>query len=568
MFLEKPVKKYKKQRGQNKNRKIIFEKEMMQLCPRISLNKECEHGDTCIFIHSIENYLNQKPKDIGDNCYVFNVRGWCPSGWKCRWLNGHVLKPTTDIKTWSLIVDDKKLEMHKNDYLNQVSVDVRKSLSRKMYTTPKSDNYLSFLDKNDHLKHYNDNEAGDMTAFKVKDIPFWNMEKRKINWKNLKILAPLTTVGNIPFRRICRSFGADVTYSEMIVSLSLLHGSKSEWALPRAHISERFESGYGRKGLFGVQISGSKLWQTIKATEVLTNVCNEIDFIDLNCGCPIDLVYKQGAGSALLDSQTKMIKMLKGMTCVSNSIPITAKIRMGTKDNKPIAIKLIAKLRSELNLSAVVLHGRSRQQRYTKKADWEYIRQCASMINAVREYDAYNEDCKNAERRDSCSMAFIGNGDIYSWEDWEAAMISGVDTAVVARGALIKPWIFEEIESKQYIDKSSSERLEILKQFCEYGLDCWGSDEFGVNTTRRFLCEFLSFFHRYVPVSMLEVLPPNIQDRPPAWQGRNELETLLASGDSRDWVEISKMFLGKVKEGTFKFIPKHKSNSYEIEGEG
>lgn len=438
-----------------------------------------------------------------------------------------------------------------------------------MYLTPRSDSYLSFLDKNVDLNCFNDKGSEDFESKIERDFPIEIMEKKKICWNNRKILAPLTTVGNVPFRRICHSFGADVTFSEMIVSLPLLQGSKSEWALPRAHISERSDLGNGRKGIFGVQICGSSVWQSIKATEVLADICNEIDFIDLNCGCPIDLIYKQGAGSALLDSHTKMIKMLRGMTYVSNSIPITTKIRMGTKDNKPNAIKLITRLKNELNLSAVVLHGRSRQQRYTKKANWEYIRECASMINAMREYDAYNENCKeNAEIGYSYPMAFIGNGDIYSWEDWEAAMMSGIDTAMIARGALIKPWIFEEIDSKQYIDKSSNQRLDILKQFCEYGLDYWGSDDFGVNTTRRFLCEFLSFFHRYVPVSMLEVLPPHIQDRPPLWQGRNEMEILLASGNSQDWVKISEMFLGKVKNDTFKFIPKHKSNWYEIEAEG
>ncbi|KAG4305337.1 hypothetical protein PORY_001507 [Pneumocystis oryctolagi] len=567
--LEVPVKKRKRQRGQNKNRKIILEKESNQLCPYISIDEKCKYGECCKFTHSIEDYLNQKPDDIGDVCSVFNAKGRCVSGWRCRWLSGHVSKSSVDTKAWHLVIDDVKAEMHKKDDLNRVSSDIRKSVSRKMYLTPKSSSYLAFFDENIHSNYSNEHESENASCRVLKNIPVNNIEKKKICWKDRKILAPLTTVGNIPFRRICRSFGADVTCSEMIVSLSLLQGSKSEWALPRAHISERSELGNGRKGLFGVQICGSKLWQPIKATEILADVFNDIDFIDLNCGCPIDSVYKQGAGSALLDSHTKLIKILGGMSYVSNSIPITTKIRMGTKDSKPTALKLIAKLKNELNLSAIILHGRSRQQRYTKRADWEYIRQCASMINAVKEYDAYNEDRKeNAEMGSSYDIAFIGNGDIYSWEDWEFAMTSGIDTAMIARGALIKPWIFEEIESKQYIDKSSSQRLDILKQFCEYGLDYWGSDDFGVNTTRRFLCEFLSFFHRYVPVTMLEVLPPNIQDRPPAWQGRNELETLLASDNSQDWVKISEMFLGKVKDNTFKFIPKHKSNSYEIEAEG
>lgn len=60
---------------------------------------------SCKFIHSIEDYLNQKPQDIGDICSVFNYRGWCRSGWKCRWLSGHLIKPTSDVKTWSLIAD-------------------------------------------------------------------------------------------------------------------------------------------------------------------------------------------------------------------------------------------------------------------------------------------------------------------------------------------------------------------------------------------------------------------------------------------------------------------------------
>lgn len=103
--LEMLVNKRKRKRGQNKNRKIVLEKEAIQLCPRISVGNQCEYDHSCKFIHSIEDYLSQKPHDIGDVCYVFNTRGRCNSGWKCRWLSGHVLKPTSDVKTWSLVVD-------------------------------------------------------------------------------------------------------------------------------------------------------------------------------------------------------------------------------------------------------------------------------------------------------------------------------------------------------------------------------------------------------------------------------------------------------------------------------
>lgn len=122
--------------------------------------------------------------------------------------------------------------------------------------------------------------------------------------------------------------------------------------------------------------------------------------------------------------------------------------------------------------------------------------------------------------------------------------------------------------------------IEVILNF-RFRLIHWGSDESGVNRTRRFLCEWQSFHSRYIlrqillfnailikllryiPVGLLEVLPQKMNERPPPYYGRNELETLLASDNSKDWIKISEMFLGKAPE-SFKFVPKHKSNSYEV----
>ena len=82
-----------------------------------------------------------------------------------------------------------------------------------------------------------------------------------------------------------------------------------------------------------------------------------------------------------------------------------------------------------------------------------------------------------------------------------------------------------------------------------------------MNQTRRFLCEWQAFLHRYVPVALIEVLPQKLNLRPEPFYGRSDLETLMASDNSNDWIKLSEMVLGKAPE-SFKFIPKHKSNSY------
>ena len=127
------------------------------------------------------------------------------------------------------------------------------------------------------------------------------------------------------------------------------------------------------------------------------------------------------------------------------------------------------------------VHGRSRLQRYNRAANWDYVAQVA-----------------NSQSDDLPKIPIIGNGDIFSFTDYEEKVArQGIETtAMLARGALIKPWLPTEIKERRHWDISASERLDILKDFVRFGLEHWGTDQQGVNNTRRFMLEWLSFLYR------------------------------------------------------------------------
>lgn len=385
-------------------------------------------------------------------------------------------------------------------------------------------------------------------------------EKKRLDWRGDLYLAPLTTVGNLPFRRLCTTFGVDITCGEMGLAESYCAGNPSEWSLVRRWESER---------TFGAQLCGSRQDQLVPVAEALYNECGpqQLDFVDLNCGCPIDLVCNRGGGSALMDHIGRLGTIVKGMNAVLGEIPVTVKVRTGTTGSRTqTAHNLLPRLPLEFGAGAVTLHGRSKQQRYKSMADWAYIAQCARGVRAATQRT--NEEASEADAPEMTPIPVYGNGDVYSYEDYDAHMSLGeLDGCMIGRGGLIKPWLFTEIKEHRDWDISSRERLDMVRQFCHYGLAHWGADAHGVQLTRRFLCEAMSFWHRYVPLGLLEYLPPRLNDRPPTFHGRDELETLLASGNAADWVKVSDMFLGPAPP-EWQFVPKHKSNSYDTEAQG
>lgn len=588
--------------GQNQGRQFGQSRDAIQLCKSRSSANEfadstCTFGSKCKFEHDIRKYLKDgKREDLATLegvCPVWEVKGKCTAGWRCRFAGSHSKeiehedgrKELVQVEKESLpangdakLIDDEEEGV---GVANVVSIGDKINLRKRKVPLPKSDKYLSYLDnkfdsgnqhdtaKSEQEKETASNGIQDARASYI-EPPLKASEKRRIYYgAETPVLAPLTTQGNLPFRRLCVSLGAQITWSEMAMGFPLIQGEKQEWALMKCHESELTPPKYTPKAIvqdydnskdlkFGAQIAANKPYLALKTTEVLAALCPSLRAIDLNCGCPIDLVFRQGSGSALLDGRSKLEKMLRGMNIVSGEIPITVKIRTGTKDKQPTAEKLCRRLvlggeesldagDGPSGVAAITLHGRSRQQRYTRSADWGYIAECANLVQNLRAERAdVTDTVREPEARELASSTksdglpyFIGNGDILSHEDYNQHMAEGkVDSCMIARGALIKPWIFEEIETNQYLDKSATERLKYIEQFVRNGLEYWGSDEIGVGTTRRFLLEWLSFSCRYVPIGILEHLPPRLGDRPPAFKGRSDLETLLSSANYKDWIKI------------------------------
>lgn len=592
-------KRQKKGRGANEKRSFGRSEDAKPLCnSRAFTNefapRECrftKDGGRCKLEHDLREYLaNGRRPDLNvfeGKCPIYEISGDCPVGWKCLFVKSHSKEVTLpDGRKELVLLKDPEQKQSgtegENDafpgVVNAVSSEKKILLSRKKLNLSKSQQYIDWLDKDTDImrKIFNTKtEAGEPKSNEERfqeyraafvDPPFKPSEKRRVYFgRETPVLAPLTTQGNLPFRRLCVELGAGATYSEMAVGSHVLQGQKGEWALLKAHESEttppRFEhknaatAGYdhSRDLKFGAQIAANKSWVALKTTQVLSEYLPHLRLVDLNCGCPIDMVFKQGAGSALLDMPSKLERMIRGMNAVSGEVPITCKLRLGVKDGRPTAQKTIERLAfgdseaSDLigapGCAAITLHGRSRQQRYRSLADWGYIAECANMIKAYREKK--DELTDTAREPDASTlpngekMYFIGNGDCYSHVDYfDHVDNARVDTVMIARGALIKPWIFEEIERGQYLDKSASERLTYVEKFARYGMEAWGTDEMGIGTTRKFLLEYLSFTHRYIPIGVLEHLPPKINDRPPAYRGRDDLETLLSSSNYKDWIKI------------------------------
>jgi len=228
--------------------------------------------------------------------------------------------------------------------------------------------------------------------------------------KNNILLAPMAGVTDLPYRRICAHYGAGLTCTEMISAKGLWYKDKKTASLMRIAEDERPTA---------IQIFGSD--PDIMAAVIPKVMEFEPDIIDINMGCPAPKIANNGDGSALMKDPPLMGRIMRAVSDAS-PVPVTAKIRWGWDENSLNALEC-AKILEQNGAAAVTVHGRTRRQFYSGRADWDIIAQIKSAL----------------------SIPVIGNGDIWSAEDVKRMTeYTGCDAVMIARGAQGNPFIFRQ----------------------------------------------------------------------------------------------------------------------------
>lgn len=463
------------QKMTKKNKRKFNELKMKEdrLCSGFIINNVCPFGDKCRYNHDISGYLERKEKDLvsysTSYCPNFHAFGYCSYGLMCRFGGEHIDKNTHQNicrsaedggvipgKVMNTLDKHVQVQLRKKCYgkapkkpfkpaadvfpvpapASAMAVDSATTDAASADTpAPTGDASASSSTATDTATATATategeattpavtalNTQDDYTAARLKNNPvashnFYRSNvadnddktKKLVDFSTKKVyVAPLTTVGNLPFRRILKHYGADVTCGEMAMINNLEAGQSSEWALLRRHEEE---------DCFGIQLAGSRPDEMKRVCSILEKETTS-NFIDLNCGCPIDVLCDRGCGAALMNRPGKIVECMNAMTgALSRSV--TIKLRIGWDEKAPNIQKIIPMLQasSKGKVAAFFVHGRSRLQRYSRLAHWNIVTD-----TAVAQHDEWMKQfySSSADTPIYPLVPIVGNGDIMSWEDWK-----------------------------------------------------------------------------------------------------------------------------------------------------
>ena len=270
------------------------------------------------------------------------------------------------------------------------------------------------------------------------------------------LLAPMSGVSDYPYREIVKKFKPALVFSEMIASRALVENNKKTQKMIKKDSGE----------LYAIQIAGCDPKIMSEAAKLCEN--SGADIVDINMGCPVKKVVNGYAGSALMKDENLASSIISSVV-KSVKIPVTLKMRKGWDDNNLNAPKL-AKIAEDEGVKMLTIHGRTRNQMFKGKADWNFI--------------------KNV--KDSVKIPVVVNGDINEIDDYyESKKQSNGDAVMIGRGSYGRPWIFQEIRQhkkniKKKFDILQNDRKTIILEHFALALEHYGID-IGLKSFRKHL---------------------------------------------------------------------------------
>jgi tRNA-dihydrouridine synthase B len=280
-------------------------------------------------------------------------------------------------------------------------------------------------------------------------------------------LAPLSGVADSPFRRVCKGFGAEAVYSEMVSSVGL---SKDNWrsrAIMNFHEDER---------PIGVQLFGREPGFMAGAAPIVEEA--HPDFIDLNFSCPASKIVSRGAGAALLREPERLKEIARAVVGAA-TLPVTAKIRLGWDGAHLNAVEVARILEGE-GVQAVSVHGRTFEQGFSGRASWEAV----------------------AEVKRAVAIPVVLSGDVAAPSDAERAFAeTGCDALMIGRGSFGRPWVFaairDHLAGKPYAGPSHRDVAEVALGHLDLGIEEFG-ERIAVRRFRKHLLWYTKGMHGVV----------------------------------------------------------------------